>query len=449
MTLTWRQDGVWFGLAAACAAVAGGLLLVRPTLALALVPLTVVAAALVARPTWSLPFMFASLLVSDAAFLTPYTVVIIVPITVGKLATLMTLGLWFVHCMIYGKWPLRLNKLWLPLGAACVVFALGCLQLRSLSYGLDLVIGFGLLMTLCQVLDAIAEVRHLRASLDVIAWLYVALVGASLFLGFSTSDSVLSRFSGFSMNANEWSLTVLVGLGPVVAVFETMRSRWGRVGSVAAIAVAIVAIVLSVSRSGLVMLALMAPLLVLITGRRSWIWLVLGSVAVGSVLDLSAVFERFDSFVDATELEMDGSIRERALAGRFAVEAWTSSPWIGIGTDAFNDESVIMSGGQIDLSTHNTYLQVLAEWGLAGAAVLLWIPVTIVRLLWSMWQRQSSPAFRKLVLGFAASTLCFFALIFTINAITFAMPFFFLALMAVLERASRLSQDELSQCGLG
>ncbi|MFK7930056.1 MAG: O-antigen ligase family protein [Myxococcota bacterium] len=436
---------------AACvvlAVISSALLYVQPLIALALVPASVICAVLLVRPTLALPFVFLAIMVSDASFLTPYTVTLIVPLTVSKLSMLMVLALWFAHCLATSTWPLRNNSMWLPLGAMLAALLLGSIQLRSLGSGMNLVIGFALLMTLCHVLDAIADARHLRTALTAVAVIYVVVVFASLFFGYVTEGMQLTRYSGFSMNANEWSLMVLIGLCPVVAIFETSGNKLALIGSMLAILLASAAVLLAVSRSGMLVLAAMSPVLILILGKRSWLMVTVAVVMGLYLVDFSAAVERFDSFFDAAELEMDGSIRDRALAGRFAWLAFLEHPLFGIGTGAFTTESAMISGGQIAVNTHNTYLQVLAELGVVGAVLCVATPIAILRSIYRSYTGQQSKRFRRLVLGFVGSFVCFFLMIFTINAITAAVPFFILALLMAVERASGLSSEELVECRL-
>lgn len=443
-----RQDIAWVGLAVIGALIVGVGLFVDPMLLLAAAPLPLVVGALIVRPTLSIPFLFVAIMVSDGFG----GVGFVVPITISKLSMVIVIGSWFTHCLFTERWPVKPHTVWLPMVATTAVLLVGMIYARTIGVnGRDLVVGYISLCILMVVVDALADPRHLWGALRILAWSFVVVVALSSVYGSEIYEGLTPRSLGFGGNPNEWAAMVLLGTGPAVAILENEGTLLGRIGAVAALLVSAIAVFLTVSRAGIVVYGAMLPFIVAILwSRRAALLLGLGALVVGVLIfvDLSAVYSRFDSFLDSSELELDGSVRDRGLAQRFAIESFLRSPFIGIGTGGFLAEVEVQSGGQVVKETHNTYLQLLSENGLVGAAVFVWPLVYFGRALWHSWRRQTTPRFRRLVLGMAASFTSFLLMLYTMNGLTLTTGFFFMALILVVERVSRLPTEQLEDVGL-
>jgi O-antigen ligase len=444
-----RAEGGWLALAALVSLAVGVGLYVSPVLTLALVPIPLLFVALVLRPTLALPFLLVALLVSDGI---SFGVSLGVPVTVGKLAMVMVIGAWFTTCLIREQWPLRPHRVWLPLGATGVVLVVGVVYARAIGgSGIDMLVGYLMLLVVVVVVEALVETRHLWTGLRMVAWGFVIVVGLAIVVGREVGEYGEPRSVGFGGNANEWAAMVLVGLGPTVAILENEESWLGRIGTMLALVFSAVSIFLTVSRSGIVVYVALLPFIAAILWRQKvMLGTALAAVVAGVVLfgEIDSVWTRFDSFVDSSELELDGSVRDRSLVGRFAIEAFTGSPIIGIGTGGFLSEIEIRSGGQVSEHTHNTYLQILAENGVIGFVVFAWAVLYFPLSLWRSWRAQTTPRFRRLVLGLGASLAAFLLMLATMNGLTLTVGFYFLALILVVERVSRLPAEELERARL-
>jgi len=317
--------------------------------------------------------------------------------------------------------------------------------------GVDVALGFSLLAALALILNQLADLRRLRPALNAVAWIYVIVLGLSL-AGAWVWPVGGSRFTGFSMNPNEWALVVIVPICPCIAVFRQGAGWASRGGLAAALGLGAVSVVATESRAGLLALVVIAPIILWILGRR-WALLTAGCAVVGSlvfvsVVDVSSFAERLAALFDTGVLELDGSVRDRAIARRVAWQAFLDSPWLGIGTGAFDDRSLALSGGQVAIGTHNTYLQVLAELGVVGASALASIPVAAAAGILAVLRRSPPPLLRAVAIGLLGSAVSGGVLMFSATLLTQAVPFVCLALLMVVQRASLSSAEDLARWGL-
>ena len=444
-----RKESPWLGLMVVAAAIVGVGLWVSPLLLLAAAPVPILFAALVLRPTLAVPFLFVAILISDRFTL---GISIGVPLTISKFSMLLVMFSWLGTCMIRQQWPLRPHPVWPPLIATTLVLLVGLVYVRTIERNsVDLTIGFTMLVVLVVVVEALVEGRHLWGSLRIVAWSYIVVVTASIVFGTELDAFGQTRALGFGANPNQWAAMVLIGLGPTVAILDNEGSRISQLGQIAALVVAAVAVMMTVSRAGILGYVAAMPFVAAIMWNRRLVLLMGLSVAVAGVflfVDLGAVWMRFDSFVDSSEFELDGSVRDRGLALRFALQEFSSSPLIGIGTGGFFHEVEVSSGGQVEMETHNSYLQILAETGLIGFGIFAWAVSYFVRSLFRSFKAQKSPRFRRLILGFGASITNFLLTLATMNGITLTLAFLILALVLVMERLSRLPEEQLREYGL-
>ena len=440
-----RRDAPWLMGLLALAVLLPPLLAWNPWVAMAAFPALAGVAVLVLRPGLAVPTVLGAMLVSDSGIV---NISFVVPITLAKLATIVVLGAWFIHTGMARRAPVGMNAAWPALIAMVVVIVLGLARVRAIGPSLNLVASVVMLSTLLQVVAAMPRPEDLRAMLTTMAVVVAVILPLSLVFGSEQTGNEYGRFVGFALNANLWAVYLLMVLGPTVAALENEESWWSGPVLVGVIGLTIVSLLMTISRSGILTLVLTSPFYVAILWRRKGLMLVGAVLAVAVtplLVDLTEVWARFDSFVDAGELETDGSVRDRALAQLYALETFLAHPVLGIGTDAFVREVEIMSGGAIDRQTHNTYTQILAEQGLVGFAVFAWLGLTFVWLLVRSWVQQKSPRFRRYVLGFAASLVSFGLFIFTYNGLANGVAYLLLGVIVALERISRAPSEVLER----
>lgn len=449
MIETLRREAPWAALVVA-AALLGTMAFARsPSMALMVIPGLVVVGALFVRPMLSIPLLLVSILVSDGA---PLGISLVVPLTLSKLSMVVVIGTWLLHCAALRRSPVHLKMWLLPFFLLWVVVVVGLVWAPNYGpYGRDYTIGFATLTVLVVVIEEIMQPAHLRNGLVLLAWGWLITIALSIPFGDALYDANPVRHLGFGKNPNSWALAVLMGLGPAVAVFENQKGWLARWATPAAVAVAASSVIFTVSRAGILVMLVTTPILVYIVWRRRLVMAVAVAVAVVVVLgvvDMDAVWMRFDSFFDPAELEVDGSIRDRAIVQRFAIESFLDHPVIGVGTGGFQEQVEIVSGGQASLSTHNTYLQILAENGVIGALAFLGLVATIGWQLVRAWFAEKSPRFRRVTAGLLASLGAFALMMSTMNGLTFAPAFFFVGLALGWARLAHLPTEELRRHGL-
>ena len=422
---------------------------IQPWLALALIPIGVMAALLVPRPGLALPLLWAALLLSDG-FELPFSFVI--PLTIGKLSTVGFLVLWLVHCLAARKSPVSFNLLSVALLGTLVMLVVGLSQLREYtSFTTRLLVGFSSLVVLAHVIWTVLEPRDVWWGLRLSVVVFILVLPLSLFFGGTIEEFGGYRSTGFGGNPNEWSMTLLVGTGLMLGVIASERSwllRWTAPGLLAFVGICIVS---TVSRAGVLVFVLLLPLALLILWKQRVALVGAGIAAVASlpfVVPWETVMWRFSSFTDESELEMDGSVRDRALTQRFAWEAFVDRPVFGLGTGAFEGEVRYLSSGQVSLSTHNTYLQVLSESGVIGV-VFYGIPFALVGwMMYRVWRHSPSRRMRSIGLGLCYSYLGYAVMNATMNGIEHATAYFVLGVGVAAYRAHTLPVETLLQIGL-
>lgn len=93
-------------------------------------------------------------------------------------------------------------------------------------------------------------------------------------------------------------------------------------------------------------------------------------------------------------------VRLRLVNWRVAWAAWIEHPWLGVGFGGVGQAGLAGPLGAENITpyAHNSYLQLLAELGVAGAGVLAAALVALARLLWRAVREQLPLALSVLVL---------------------------------------------------
>ena len=449
MIATLRGEALYLGALAALAIVLFPVLWLYPLAAFGMIPALATLGALAWRPSWTLPVVFGALMISDGVDL---GISVGVVLTIGKLGMIFVLTGWALHCLVAGRWPFQPNALWIAHGAVLGSLVLGLVPGRFVdSLTLQTVFGFVLLGVMMQVVVATATLEHLRFTLLLLALVFVAVVAAAIPLGREIVGGNEIRNAGFGGNPNQWALSVLMGLGPAVAIFESQRSSWLRWAAFVALGLGAVSILGTVSRGGLLVLGGLSPLFAFLLWRRK---VALGLFAAAAVVagpllvDFSTVTDRMDSFFDEGELEMDGSLRDRSIVARFAIDSFAERPIFGLGTGSFAHEVEVASGGQVALVAHNTYLGILAEQGLVGGLIFLGYLGFFAFCLWGAYRRQTSMVARRITLGLVGTLVAYAVGAVTIDALYHAPAAFWFAVIFVWSEMTRLPRERLEAVGL-
>jgi O-antigen/teichoic acid export membrane protein len=197
---------------------------------------------------------------------------------------------------------------------------------------------------------------------------------------------VEGRAQGGVGDPNFFAATQLVALPLLLVLASQARTRWLQLGLYMGVLVVVASILTSLSRGGLVGLAVLIVMLTVVPSRllfrsRTSKVVVLTVATIGalavSLLGSSALQSRIATILDPQQ----GSGRIELWRA-----AWTSvdhRPWLGLGYGAFPDASndLLVRTPGIDLRNippdrrgqpvHNTYLESLAELGIGGLVLYL------------------------------------------------------------------------------
>ena len=189
---------------------------------------------------------------------------------------------------------------------------------------------------------------------------------------------IRTRIHGTLGNPNVLADFLLVGIGATVLLAVDLPGWW-RVLPGAALVVETAALLLTYSRGayiGLAVFLVAAGALLWPLRRRAWPVLLLVVTAAGlSVARLPSVGLRAAGIT----LDQGDTAASRLFIWSTAIRMWRAHPLWGTGIGTFNDaysafrpEGVLTTYAALRIpgSAHNDYLQVLAEAGLAGSALL-------------------------------------------------------------------------------
>jgi O-antigen ligase len=94
-------------------------------------------------------------------------------------------------------------------------------------------------------------------------------------------------------------------------------------------------------------------------------------------------------------------------------------------------------------SPHNEYLRVLAETGLIGLALFVWIVFAVVSFSLKMYQALVDPFFKSLALGALGVSVAFVLLCVTDNPLVYhSVSIYFWALLALVEVGRRIEKPD-------
>ncbi|MEE6295626.1 O-antigen ligase family protein [Georgenia wangjunii] len=240
----------------------------------------------------------------------------------------------------------------------------------------------------------------------------VGILGVGAYtLGLNLGLSFAYRATGTFEDPNAYATYLIVSVG-VVAAANVLATRRPLSWHLLPI---IVAIMLTGSRAALASLVVAVLFAVAIAGggarARQLRTAALASVAGVAVLFLALpVSWTSDALTRTLSLfsgEVQNDVRARLWAA--AVQLWSTRPMLGIGPGQFPARASDMHGLGIELVTHNTYLSLLAEAGMVGLGVFLWLPLLVAHLLYRAHLRGSPVAVLCLLgitgLGIEAMTL--------------------------------------------
>jgi len=96
--------------------------------------------------------------------------------------------------------------------------------------------------------------------------------------------------------------------------------------------------------------------------------------------------ERIQNVEDGTRLE----------AAQFSLDQWLTNPILGVGLNTIAARNYIQNG--LYVTSHDTYLEILAGTGMCGALLLVFVSVYCIRTLPAPRRRLLLPALAQLAL---------------------------------------------------
>lgn len=231
---------------------------------------------------------------------------------------------------------------------------------------------------------------HRQETAQRIAWSLVAMATLLCFYGawqFATNDNTVlgaarspnyaRRASGFYFNPNHFAglLEMLLPLAITTVIAGRMKPL-GRVVLGYAALVMLAGLALTFSRAGWIAAAVgLGFVLVALARNRDYRWPAIACLGVlllgaGVVASRSAVLAQRIQ----TSHDLDPEARNsRPQIWRCAIAMWRDHPWFGVGPAHFNERFPQYRPERVHgepRRAHNDYLDALADWGVAGAALI-------------------------------------------------------------------------------
>jgi hypothetical protein len=225
--------------------------------------------------------------------------------------------------------------------------------------------------------------------------------------------AAMNRVSGTAITAIELGVVagMLLPLAVYLAIYDkerSLRNRW------APVALTALAIPTSVSRSGVISIALaFAVLVVLMPARQRVVALCAAPVAVAGVfMSAHGLIGTLASFFGGAA--NDDSVRARTMDYPTAERLVREAPWFGHGGGSYMPENIL------DIFD-NQYLKTAVEMGLVGVVALLtFFLVPMIAALVAR-RRSADPELRLLCAALAGASLSATACSLTFDSLSFPM----------------------------
>ncbi|MBW1880312.1 MAG: O-antigen ligase family protein [Deltaproteobacteria bacterium] len=433
MIATLWEDRRYVAVTVAGAVVTGAAIWVSPWLSVLLALSVAIGTVGLLHPVVMVPVVFAGMLWSNAGL---FDVPIVgVPITLAKLSMVGALFTWLVHVSLYRRALFRWNELTIPLLAAVGVMTVSLTWALEITrvHGVYEIVGLATLIVMLHWQTTVLTPKSLPMVLRACALILIPIMAWTLFTT-PTMESYrfyeFERAAGVYDNANYWC-GILLLVTPLLIGFFARDEHWSAPWLLAAIAVLLpLNVFVSLSRSGFIAMIGVSPFLLYLLRNRK-LWLVAG-LAVFAFLfpyfvDIATIARRYQSLLDPTLIEIDGSLVDRAIAARAAIELFLDHPFLGVGVGMFRRAATAATSGAMVVKTpHNTYLWIASEQGLLGLTVHAWLFYRIGRRAWRNVRMAHTPAWKSAAIGFLASMVAAAIMAMTAGFMTF--PFFYLLL---------------------
>jgi len=447
-----RQDLRYVAAAIGVAIIVGASSVVSPWLPILVVLAGGLLVAGLLRPVVLVPVAFTGILWSNAGLFEPVSLG--VNITLGKMTMAGVLAIWALHAALYERRLFEPSRLTMPMVTILVVMVASlawAAEIRN-EFGVSEIVGFAMLVVMFHWVITVVDEASLAPILRAIGAILVPVMAWTLW---NTPDMMwwdeYERAAGVYDNANLWCAILLL-VCPLLIAFFVEDDHWTSPALLSALTVLLpLNIVASLSRSGFVSFAAITPFLGWLLWRRKW-WVLAGTVVVFALTPAFADFDRvvlrYQSLVDPSLQEVDGSLTDRSIAARAGIQLFFAHPLGGVGVGMFMPAArEATSGAMTLLDPHNTYVGVASEQGLLGLAVHGWFAWVVGHMAWLNVRNAPPGMLRSLSVGFAAALVGIATMALGARYMTFPVLYIVLGLGVVLSQAVARAAREASDTG--
>ena len=390
-----RTEVAWAAGAAVLAAAVALVGTVDLKVALAVTVALVLAAAILLQPAWLLPALVASVFVEVVTvggipisrLLAPVVLLVVLAESTRPESRIRGEAP-LVWATLYGIWALASGLWTVSIGGTTFLLA-------SLAVAFIYMIAFAALVTSRQELERVLYAFSAAA-------LAIGVFAIAAFLLHFSKGVVEGRSTGGAGDPNFFAAYQLIALPLVLVLASEVGKRWIRVALALTLLVVIGSVLTSISRGGLLTLAVLAVAMVALPART-----VFGSprqkaalLAVCVVGGAIAFGVSAGSVVPRLEATFAGESTSAAAQGSGRLEFWSAAwmstkerPFLGLGYGAFgnvSDDLIVRTPGinfqHFELrpkgsQVHNAYLGSLAELGIPGLVLFLGLLASTAVLL--------------------------------------------------------------------
>jgi O-antigen ligase len=248
----------------------------------------------------------------------------------------------------------------------------------------------GLFLFVWMIQAYVTNGRQLRRLMQAyLAGCFVPL--ASLFVDYvvkgSVADLGATRFSGSGLNPNRMALLLAIGILIAVYLIGTGSTKRNLAYWIY-IPLATFGGVLTGSRAGSMALAVSLAFALFSLRTNGWKVKLVMFATISLMAALIPTFVSEEILFRLTEGKDAATLSIRQDQWIAGLECWSWQPFTGVGAGSFV-AAVTAKGGR-DLVAHNTFVQVLVENGLVGAAFMLAIWTILIRKAFTLSRREAT-----------------------------------------------------------
>jgi len=356
------------------------------------------------------------------------------PITPSKVATVFGLGTYLTHAALtrrkmFRVQPITIGLLLVP-GAAIASLPWAYYP----SWGYPIISGQIMLVVLVHYIASCVDAEDWRPGLRILAVVQLALFGWALAQREATTAVAFNfqawgeRTSGGLGDPNDWATLVIVTTPVLIAGLSRDKTRIGQLLLLGLVTLYPIVIFQSFSRAGLLAMGLtLIPLAWVLRDYRRYLFpvaVVAGIVAL-QTLNFDSLMLRYATLMNPTlESSMGhGSLDQRMALLNVGLDIIWDNPLTGIGAGNFRYHAAQVTAGGEWKVAHNTYITVLAEYGLPGLIAVVVLVTQLGRTFYQTIVHNTHEYSKTLSVGFLVAFMGFATMMVTLNLETFA-PFF-------------------------